>query len=221
MSNRRNFNKHRNDNRNNRRNYNQPRNQNHSGQNQNGPNHSDRQNASPEANPDEKVHPIMNKPQMNKPQEDRPKNPNPNFKDRKHRPDDRRNDVHSRQFDSEKKNSKKEDDEVVFPRKTSKSWAFASTSPKGFEQRKKVGSFDQLQDRRVRPAQYGDDDIWGEGESILDEIRDDLRLDLPSLDTISDLNGLTLQMNSLDYAELLSKSDEDYHSNASLDFSDD
>ena len=216
MSNRRNFNKHRNDNRNNRRNYNQPRNQNHSGQNQNGPNHSDKQNASPEAKSDENVQPIMNKPQ-----EDRPKNPNPNFKDRKHRPDDRKYNDRSKQFDSEKKNSKKEDDEVVFPRKTSNSWAFASTSPKGFEQRKKVGSFDQLQDRRVRPAQYGDDDIWGEGESILDEIRDDMRLDLPSLDTISDLNGLTLQMNSLDYAELLSKSDEDYHSNASLDFSDD
>lgn len=206
MSNRRNFNKHRNDNRNNRRNYNQPRNQ----------NHSDRQNTSPEAKPDENVQPIMNKPQ-----EDRSKNPNPSFNDRKHRPNDRKNNDHSKQFDYEKKNSKKEDDEVVFPRKTNNSWAFASTSPKGFEQRKKVGSFDQLQDRRVRPAQYGDDDIWGEGESILDEIRDDLRLDLPSLDKISDLNSLTLQMNSLDYAELLSKSDEDYHSNASLDLGDD
>lgn len=213
MSNRRNFNKHRNDNRNNRR-YNQPRHQNHSGQNQNGPNHPETQNTSPEAKPDEEVQPIMNKPQ-----EDRPKNPN--FKDKKYRQDDRRNNDHSKRFNSEKKNNKTEDDEVVFPRKTSKSWAFASTSPKGFEQRKKVGSFDQLQDRRVRPAHYGDDDIWGEGESILDDIREDLSLDLPSLDRISDLNGLTLQMNSLDYSELLAQSDGEFHPNASLDFSDD
>lgn len=215
MSNKRNFNKHRNGNNYRRNNYNgQPRNQNDSGQNQNGPNQSEHQNVSPEEKPEEKTQPVMNKPQ-----EDHPKNPN--FRDDgKHR-DDRRNNDHPKQFTSEKKNSNEEEDEVVFPRKTNGSWAFASTSPKGFEHRKKVGSFDQLQDRRVRSGYFGDDDIWGADESLLDDIREDLRLDLPPLDKISDLNGLALQMNSMDYSEILSRSDEEYHPTASLDFSDD
>ena len=215
MSNKRNFNKHRNGNNYRRNNYNgQPRNQNHSGQNQNGPNQSEQQNVSPEEKPEEKTQPVMNNPQEN-----RPKNPNFQY-DNKHQ-DDRGNNDHPKQFTSKKKNSKEEKDEVVFPRKTNGSWAFASTSPKGFEHRKKVGSFDQLQDRRVRPGYFGDDDIWGADESLLDDIREDLRLDLPPLDTISDLNGLALQMNSMDYSEILSRSDEEYHPTASLDFSDD
>lgn len=211
MSNKRNFNKHRNGNNYRRNNYNggQPRNQNHSGQNPNGPNRSEQQNVSPEEKPEEKTQPVMNNPQENRPK-------NPNFRDDKKHRDDR-----PKQFTSEKKNSKEEDDEVIFPRKTNGSWAFASTSPKGFEHRKKVGSFDQLQDRRVRSGYFGDDDIWGADESLLDDIREDLRLDLPPLDTISDLNGLALQMNSMDYSEILSKSDEEYHPTASLDFSDD
>lgn len=215
MSNKRNFNKHRNGNNYRRNNYNgQPRNQNHSGQNQNGPNRSEQQNTSPQEMSEEKTQPIMNKPQENRPK-------NPNFRDdRKHR-DDRRNNDRPKQFNSEKKNSKEEEDEVIFPRKTNGSWAFASTSPKGFEHRKKVGSFDQLQDRRVRSGYFGDDDIWGADESLLDDIREDLRLDLPPLDTISDLNGLALQMNSMDYSEILSRSDEEHHPTASLDFSDD
>lgn len=210
MSNKRNFNKHRNGNNYRRNNYNgQPRNQ-----NQNGPNRSEQQNASPEEKPEEKTQPVMNNPQENHPK-------NPNFRyDNKHR-DDRGNNDRPKQFTSEKKNSKEEDNEVIFPRKTNGSWAFASTSPKGFEHRKKVGSFDQLQDRRVRSGYFGDDDIWGSDESLLDDIREDLRLDLPPLDTISDLNGLALQMNSMDYSEILSKSDEEYHPTASLDFSDD
>lgn len=215
MSNKRNFNKHRNGNNYRRNNYNgQPRSQNHSGQNPNGPNQSEQQTTSPEEKSEEKTQPIMNKPQENRPK-------NPNFRDdRKHR-DDRRNNDRPKQFNSEKKNSKEENDEVVFPRKTNGSWAFASTSPKGFEHRKKVGSFDQLQDRRVRSGYFGDDDIWGADESLLDDIREDLRLDLPPLDTISDLNGLALQMNSMDYSEILSRSDEEFHPTASLDFSDD
>lgn len=214
MSNKRNFNKHRNGNNYRHNNYNdQPRNQNHSGQNQNGPNRSEQQNASPEEKSEEKAQPIMNKPQENHPK-------NSNFRDDGKYRDDRRNNDRPKQFTSEKKNSE-EEDEVVFPRKTNGSWAFASTSPKGFEHRKKVGSFDQLQDRRVRSGYFGDDDIWGADESLLDDIREDLRLDLPPLDKISDLNGLALQMNSMDYSEILSKSDEEYHPTASLDFSDD
>lgn len=215
MSNKRNFNKHRNGNNYRRNNCNgQPRNQNHSGQNQNGPNRSEQQNVSPEEKPEEKTQLVMNNPQENRPK-------NPNFRDNKKHREDRENYNRPKQFTSEKKNSKEEEDEVVFPRKTNGSWTFASTSPKGFEHRKKVGSFDQLQDRRVRSGYFGDDDIWGADESLLDDIREDMRLDLPPLDTISDLNGLALQMNSMDYSEILSRSDEEFHPTASLDFSDD